>query len=182
MAQGAAPLLCFVDDDDYVEPGSYDACIAALRDSSLCGAYTRFRTIDASTSSPLKISAATPWSRAAQASYVFEVMHLHVFRRAAAEPHFREIAQWDTGEEALLMGLMTKSGGWLKIDRVGYTKRNHGAGAGSRISGKMVKQLQYRLRPILLPTHRPSILRPTGCRRCDGARQIGSAALKKLGR
>lgn len=177
MLHGDAPLQCFVDDDDFVSEGAFAACIAALEDPALAGAYTRFRTIDARSGAWIKENGAHVWSRAAMQRYVFEVMHLHVYRRSAAAPHLKEIAQWPTAEEALLMGLIAAHGDWLKIDRIGYTKRAHRYGAGARITGPMLQTLRYRLRPILSPAQdqpqgivKRALSRPTGCRSCDGVR------------
>lgn len=147
-----APLLSFVDDDDWVVPGAFQACIDALDDPALVGAYTDFTDVDSATGEPIGVYVKRPWSPRVQLLKPFEVLHVHVYRRAAALKYLAEMAQWVTLEESLLMGLLVQDGAWRKLDVDGYRKRAAvRGGAGSRITRAMLRTLTLRLKPILAP-------------------------------
>ncbi len=196
-AQGNAPFLSFVDDDDWVMPGAFAACLAALHaDPALVGAYTDFADVDCESGAVLNAYTKRPWTARSQLLRPFEVLHVHVYRRAPAMKYLAEMARWKTLEESLLMGLLVQDGDWRKLDLDGYRKRLHNRGAGSRVTPALLRDLTRRLAPILLAHGKPpapapgvrSRVRawantPTGCRGCDGVRRVvgkvaGSAGVK----
>lgn len=147
-----APLLSFVDDDDWVLPGAFQACIDALENPDLVGAYTDFADVDVATGAVASRYQKRPWSAFNQLLKPFEVLHVHVYRREPAIKYLDEMAHWETLEESLLMGLLVQDGAWRKLDIDGYRKRSGvRGGAGSRITRRMLRDLTLRLRPILAP-------------------------------
>lgn len=149
--RGTAPLLSFVDDDDWVMPGAFDACVTALEDKSLVGAYTDFTDVHCETGQVLRPYKKLPWTPRLQHTHLFEVLHVHVYRREPAMKYLDEMAKWTTLEESLLMGLLVQDGKWKKLDFDGYRKRYHTVGAGHRITNRMRIDLTQRLAPILVP-------------------------------
>lgn len=178
-AQGSAPLLSFVDDDDWVMPGAFQACIDALADPALVGAYTDFSDVDAATDAVTRHWHKSPWAARAQLLRPFEVLHVHVYRRAPAMKYLAEMARWTTLEESLLMGLLVQDGQWRKLDFDGYRKRAHTIGAGSRITPPMLRDLTARLAPILLRdpakalAAAPAKRKPKPCWFCGAVRSGG---------
>lgn len=191
MREGRAPLLSFVDDDDWVMPGAFDACVSALEDDALVGVYTDLADVDPETQRVIGRTRKAPWAPRRQLLRPFEVLHLHVFRRAAALRFLDEISQWPTAEEAMLVGLLVQCGAWRKLDVDGYRKRLHGEGAGARITRDMLRRLTARLSPVLLAAEKradpqPTIRQrasswsraPTGCATCTAVRRAVGKALR----
>lgn len=179
--EGSAPFLSFVDDDDWVLPGAFQVCLDALKDPALVGAYTDFADVDCDTGRVKRRWTKFPWSARMQYTNLFEVLHVHVYRRAPAMKYLDEMAKWTTLEESLLMGLLVQDGKWAKIDFDGYRKRLHHMGAGSRITNKMRIDLTQRLAPVLIPEKfKPKIADKieSGIRRVVNA-DVGCAGCRK---
>lgn len=156
MREGNAPLLSFVDDDDWVMPGAFAACFAPLdADPTLVGTYTQFADVDADTGTLLRPAyRKEAWNPRKQLRRPFEVLHVHVYRRAHAMPHLDGLARWPTLEESWLMGQVAQYGNWLHVPFDGYRKRLHGFGAGARVmtpdGQRLLRQLTMELSPILI--------------------------------
>jgi hypothetical protein len=164
MREGDAPYLSFVDDDDWVMPGAFAACLAPLEaDNGLVGAYTDFTDVDADTGKILRPYVKGAWSPRHQLTRPFEVLHVHVYRRAPSMRYLDEMSGWITLEESLLMGLLVQHGDWIKVDFDGYRKRLHSFGAGSRVTKQLLLKLGDRLAPIMIP--RCTELHPSPVRR-----------------
>lgn len=201
LGEGKAPFLSFVDDDDWVMPGAFQACLDRITDG-VVGAYTDFSDVGVETGKVLKKYHKLPWCPRHQQTHPFEVLHVHVFRREPTLKYLNEVAQWPTLEESLLMGLLVQDGDWIKVDFDGYRKRAHRMGAGARITRNLLVQLGNRLGPILLQRHRQlhrtpvqalattavqalqrAVASPWGCATCQKTRaSVGNAAIRGLTR
>lgn len=157
MREGSAPFLSFVDDDDWVIPGVFAECLAHLEDEpGLVGVYTNFADVDVDTGRASPPYRKKPWNPRTQLTHPFEVLHVHVYRRALTMPYLDGLARWPTLEESWLMGKLAAHGDWRHIPFDGYRKRLHGFGAGARASpdhpeGKrLLRAVTNELAPILL--------------------------------
>lgn len=150
-AMGTAPYLGFVDDDDWVMDGAYDACLSVLdANPKLVGVYTSLRDVnlDGVVISGLWNKGA--WNPRHQLTHPFDVLHVHIYRREACMQYNDAMRGWHTVEESLLMGLMVGWGDWQMIPIDGYRKRLHGFGAGARIDGHYLLRLTRALTPTLM--------------------------------
>lgn len=156
LAKGTAPYQTWLDDDDWLLPGEHvQACIDALESTpGLVGVYTDYQHIDPASNTVIATSQLPDWSPLLQLRNPFEILHLKIFRRTAAQPHLRELLNWPTLEEAVLVGLMVQQGDWQKLHRVAYAKRRRFDGAGSRINEELIKQGVKLYAPGLIERYR----------------------------
>lgn len=121
--EGNAPYVAFVDGDDEVMPGAFDAALAVLDSRpEVVSTYCDIQLIDQPEGTGY-IKA--PWDPAAQLQRMAEVHHLHVMRRAAVMPLLEELARWDGFEEYVLMGLLCRYGVHHHIPQRLYRFRQH---------------------------------------------------------
>lgn len=156
LAQGNAPYQMWLDDDDWLLPGEHvQACIDTLESNpGLVGVYTDYQHIDPASDTVIRTTDRPDWSPLRQLRNPFEILHLKVFRRAAARPYLPELHNWPTLEEAVLMGLLVHAGDWQKLHRVAYAKRRRFNGAGSRITEDLIRRGVARYAPALIARQR----------------------------
>lgn len=127
FALGGAPYVSFVDDDDAVIPGSFQACLTALEsDPNAIGAFPDEIIIDedGNTIGP-GISTGSDWSINRQITLMPFVHHGVVMRRDAVTPLLPYLANWPTFPEQILFGLLAITGRWIHIPQPGYQWRVH---------------------------------------------------------
>jgi len=124
-AEGSAPFVARVDDDDYIEPGALATCVALLdANPNASAATTDLAIVDRSE----RITGHTrirDRSVAAIARSPATVHHLTVYRRAAVEPWLDEIAAWPYWDDWILAAGVATWGPVLSVPMMGYYWRRH---------------------------------------------------------
>ena len=149
--QGTAEYVAFVDADDAVVPGAFDAALEILDNRlEIVATYCDIQLIDQPDGTGYFKA---PWTPLAQLFGPSEVHHLHVMRRSAVEPHLAELEQWDGYEEYTLMGLICQSGQQYHLPYPWYRFRQHNAypRAGAIGGDPMRKAAGRRVLPVLYP-------------------------------
>ncbi len=147
--KGDAEYVAFVDADDEVVSGAFNAALEVLDNKpSVVGTYCDVQLIDAPEGSGY-IKA--PWNPLTQLLHASEVHHLHVMRRSAVDYWLDELEKWDGYEEYVLMGLITEFGTMHHIPHCWYRFRQHNAypRAGGIGGTPMFMQAVARVAPIL---------------------------------
>ena len=148
---GTAEFVAFVDGDDAVVSGAFQAALDVLDSrQEVVATYCDVQLIG----EPEGIGYfKAPWNPRAQLFGPSEVHHLHVMRRSAVEPHLTELEQWDGYEEYVLMGLICQFGQQYHIPYPWYRFRQHNAypRAGAIGGDPMRKAAGRRVLPILYP-------------------------------
>lgn len=141
---GRAPMVSWVDDDDWLAPGALQSCVDALDvDAAAIGAYTDVVRVDPLTGEQVPRRPTPPWSRAVQLGNPYAILHAKAFRRSAlTADSIRELERWPTAEEIVLNALVARHGHWIKRGLYGCYKRQH-AGAGSRITPDLLHRAQH---------------------------------------
>ncbi len=154
---GNAEYVAFVDADDEVMPGAFNAALAILDShAEIVATYCDIQLID----QPDGIGyIKAPWNPLSQLFSPSEVHHLHVMRRAAVMPHLDELEQWDGYEEYVLMGLICQFGQQHHIPQQLYRFRQHNAypRAGGIGGDPMRKDAGKKVMPILYDLHKRGI-------------------------
>lgn len=149
--QGSAEYVSFVDADDEVVSGAFNAALDILDNRpEIVATYCDVQLIG----EPEGVGYfKAPWNPLAQLFGPSEVHHLHVMRRLAVEPHLTELEQWDGYEEYALMGLICQFGQQYHIPYPWYRFRQHNAypRAGAIGGDPMRKAAGRRVFPILYP-------------------------------
>jgi len=159
--EGNAPYVAFVDGDDEVIPGAFDAALAVLDSRpDVVSTYCDIQLIGQPDGGGY-IKA--PWDPSSQLQRMAEVHHLHVMRRSAVMPLLEELARWDGWEEYVLMGLLCRYGVHHHIPQTLYRFRQHNAyfRAGMIGGQAMRRAAARRVTPVLAP------LIAAGVRQCD---------------
>ncbi len=152
FAVGAAPFLSFIDDDDWVAPGAFNACLSALRDPAVVGAYTDWTAVCA-TGAYVPVSAGS-WKPLYGLINYANILHTKVFRREPTMRLLDGLRTWDTLEEAWLVGMLAANGRWQHVPVNGHFKRvGTPSGAGSRITSNHLYRYQVEVGPILRAAH-----------------------------
>ena len=148
---GNADFVAFVDADDEVMPGAFDAALSILDSRpDVVATYCDIQLIG----EPEGVGyIKRPWNPLAQLFGPSEVHHLHVMRRHAVDACLEELARWDGFEEYLLMGLLCGFGQHYHIPRQLYRFRQHNdyPRAGAIGGDPMRKAAGLRVMPILCP-------------------------------
>lgn len=150
---GQAPYLSFVDDDDWVAPGAFQACVDALdEDDTLVGAYTDWTAV---LPDGREVRQYLPeWSPLTGLVNYANILHTKVFRREPTMRLLGGLATWETLEEAWLVGMLTANGAWKRLPINGHFKRAATpGGAGSRITSNLLHRYQLEVGPILRASH-----------------------------
>lgn len=152
FALGTAPFLSFIDDDDWVAPGAFEACLDALRDPGVVGAYTDWTAVVPSgETSRVHLG---PWKPLQGLVNYAGILHTKVFRRAPTMRLLGGLRTWDTLEEAWLVGMLAADGRWQHVPVNGHFKRaGTPGGAGSRITSSHLYRYQIEVGPILRAAH-----------------------------
>jgi hypothetical protein len=157
FAEGDAEYVAWVDGDDAVMPGAFEAAIGVLdANPDVVSTYCDIQLMDHSDGQGYIKG---PWTPKRQLFNVAEVHHLHVMRRSAVLPYLEELAKWDGYEEFVLMALLAQHGRHHHIPRRLYRFRQHsaypraGAIGGPVLFRKAVKTVT----PILMDLHRRGI-------------------------
>ena len=149
--RGTAEFVAFVDGDDAVVSGAFQAALDVLDSRpDIVATYCDVQLIG----EPEGVGYfKAPWNPRAQLFGPSEVHHLHVMRRSAVEPHLAELEQWDGYEEYVLMGLICQFGQQYHIPSPWYRFRQHNAypRAGAIGGDPMRKAAGRRVLPILYP-------------------------------
>lgn len=149
--RGVAEYVAFVDADDEVVSGAFNAALDILDSrNDIVATYCDVQLIG----EPNGVGYfKAPWNPLAQLFGPSEVHHLHVMRRSAVEPHLKELEQWDGYEEYTLMGLICQYGHQYHIPHPWYRFRQHNAypRAGAIGGDPMRKAAARRVLPILYP-------------------------------
>lgn len=149
--QGAAEYVAFVDADDAVVSGAFQAALDILDSRpEIIATYCDVQLIG----HPEGVGYfKAPWTPLAQLFGPSEVHHLHVMRRFAVEPHLAELERWDGYEEYTLMGLICQFGQQYHIPYPWYRFRQHNAypRAGAIGGDPLRKAAGRRVLPILYP-------------------------------
>ena len=121
---GDSPYISFVDPDDLVIPGAFNACLKTLEaHPEACGTFTDevLMTGDCKPIRPGFFSG-HPWNPL----HMLEPQYMHhllVMRREAVLPYLQELDRWPNLAEFVLKGLMVQQGPWVRTDMVGYQWR-----------------------------------------------------------
>lgn len=131
---GQAPLLSFIDDDDWCAPGVFEACCTALdEDPELVGVYTNWTRVAEDGRHSLRIL--PEWNPLLQLKGWASILHTKVFRRSLTMPLLGELATWDTLEEGWLVAKLAAQGPWRRLPINGHYKRcMTPGGAGGRVT------------------------------------------------
>lgn len=126
---GSAPYVSFVDDDDVVIPGAYQACIDSLdANPAAIGAYPDEILIDADENIIGNgRSTGLDWTTTRQLTLMPFVHHGVVMRRESVISLLPELERWRKYPEQVLFGLLVRKGPWIHVPTVGYKWRIHGA-------------------------------------------------------
>ena len=149
--KGTAEYVAFVDADDEVVSGAFQAALDVLdARPDIVATYCDVQLIG----HPEGVGYfKAPWTPLAQLFGPSEVHHLHVMRRFAVEPHLAELESWDGYEEYTLMGLLCQFGQQHHIPFPWYRFRQHNAypRAGAIGGDPMRKAAGRRVLPTLYP-------------------------------
>lgn len=132
FAACAAPFCAVVDDDDYVAPGAFDACLAAF-DDHIAGVATDWIIVDEA-GVELERSHRPQWNRAKHRFAPTSVLHLRVMRTEVVQRCLPVLADFDVLDCIALGTAVARQGDWKKIDVHGYYKTHHDNGASRRHS------------------------------------------------
>ncbi|MGL6290371.1 MAG: glycosyltransferase family A protein [Silanimonas sp.] len=151
---GRAPLVSFIDDDDWCAQGVFDACCDVLdADAGLVGVYTNWTSLRPDGS--LQARELPEWAPLLQVHGHASILHTKVFRRAPVMELLAGLATWDTLEEAWLVAKLVESGRWRRLPINGHFKRvGFGGGAGSRITVQHLARYAAETSAILHRAHR----------------------------
>lgn len=121
---GDTPYISFVDPDDLVIPGAFQACIDALEaNPQACGAYTDEILISESGETIEQgIWTGKPWNPLLMLEPKY-MHHIIVMRREYVLRHLDEMDRWPNLAEFVLKGLLTKYGPWVPANKTGYKWR-----------------------------------------------------------
>jgi len=148
---GTAEYVAFVDADDAVVSGAFNAALDILDSRpEIVATYCDVQLIG----EPDGVGYfKAPWNPLSQLFGPSEVHHLHVMRRSAVEPHLAELELWDGYEEYLLMGLICQFGQQYHIPYPWYRFRQHNAypRAGAIGGNPMRQAAGKRVLPVLYP-------------------------------
>lgn len=151
FACGHAPYVAFVDGDDEVMPGAFDAALEVLESRpEVVSTYCDIQLLG----HPDGVGyIKAPWDPAAQLQRMAEVHHLHVMRRSAVMPLLDELSCWDGYEEYVLMGLLCRYGVHHHIPRQLYRFRQHNRyHRAGMIGGQMMRRAATaKVAPVLAP-------------------------------
>ena len=157
FARGKAEYVSWLDGDDEIMPGAFDAALAVLdADPGVVSTYCDIQLLGQPDGvGYLKKS----WTPLKQLFGIAEVHHLHVMRRSAVQACLDDLEQWDGFEEYVLMGLLTRFGQHHHIPRQLYRFRQHNQyKRAGRIGGpELFRQAQKVVAPILLDLHQRGI-------------------------
>jgi hypothetical protein len=146
---GTAEYVAFVDSDDEVFPGAFNAALEVLDNNpGVVGTYCDVQLIGAE---PGIGYIKDVWKPLNQLLHASEVHHLHVMRREAVDQCLDELEEWDGYEEYLLMGLITQFGTMHHIPELLYNFRQHNSypRAGAIGGNPMFMKAVSRVAPIL---------------------------------
>lgn len=121
---GDSPYVSFIDPDDLVVPGAFDACIETLEaNPNACGTFTDEILIDIDDKiiRPCFFSGCS-WNplHMLEAQYMH---HILVMKREYVLKHIVELEQWPNLAEFVLKGLLTQYGPWVHTNYIGYKWR-----------------------------------------------------------
>jgi Glycosyl transferase family 2 len=122
---GESPYVSFVDPDDLVIPGAFQACLDVLEQNpEACGAYTDEMLISAEGKELNPgLWSGRPWNPLLMLEPKY-MHHILVMRRKFVQPHLEEIEEkWPNMAEFVLKGLLCQYGPWIHVDRFGYKWR-----------------------------------------------------------
>ena len=148
---GESPYISYVDPDDLVIKGAFQACIDALdKMPEACGAYTSEYLINekGETIRP-GFWHESDWNPLLQ----LEPQYLHnicVMRRKFVGQYLDEFHKWPHLSEFILKGLLTSDGPWIHINRFGYKWRIHGANSHKSFPLMGLYAARWRIIPTLL--------------------------------
>jgi hypothetical protein len=124
---GSSPYLTFVDDDDELHPGAYQACLDALEAApNTIGAFSDevLIDVDGNITGPGR-STGLDWTFARQLTLMPFIHHGVVMRRAAVMQLLPELERWHKYPEQVLFGLLAQIGNWVHVPIPGYRWRRH---------------------------------------------------------
>ena len=119
---GEAPYVCWVDDDDELTPGIFDALIYALdKNPHACGAFCSEAHIgDDGRILEIKPRQDEVWSLKAMIDKHPYVHHIALMRRSLLDFHLPAIRAFPRVGDQLLIWLMAIHGNWIHVPVVGY--------------------------------------------------------------
>lgn len=149
--QGSAEYVAWVDGDDEVMPGAFNAALEILDSRpDVVSTYCDIQLLG----HPDGVGyIKAPWNPSAQLHAMAEVHHLHVMRRSAIMRCIDELERWDGYEEYVLMGLLCRYGVHYHIPRRLYRFRQHNRyhRAGMIGGERMRRDAVRKVTPILAP-------------------------------
>lgn len=119
---GQAPYVCWVDDDDELTPGIFDALIYALdKNPHACGAFCSEAHIGEDNQIiMIKPGQDDTWSVQAMIDQHPFVHHIALMRRSLLDFHVPAIRAFPRVGDQLLIWLMAMHGNWVHVPVVGY--------------------------------------------------------------
>ena len=120
---GCAEFMSYVDDDDYIIPGIFEKCYAALDENpDAVGVVTKESPLkEGRIIPPVEISMDVPWRL-----FVRRMHHLVVYRRSMVMPYVEAMKdQAFRSEYLLLIELLASGRRFALVDEVGYIWRLH---------------------------------------------------------
>ena len=125
FSRGSAEFVAFVDPDDIVQPGAFEACVSALQantDASM--SYTR--EVQISKDGFLLVNRERDWYEPhfGKSTEPFHAHHLSVFRRSMLPDLTFLDNHWHMADVALRKE-MYKSGPFVFVDMIGYQWRRY---------------------------------------------------------
>lgn len=150
FSQGSSPYVSFVDPDDMIIPGAFEACIKTLeKHHEAVGVYTDELIMDAHgiTRCPGQYSRFS-WSPVMMKHPIY-VHHLLVMRRSIVEKYFDAMLRHPKIPEYVLRGMMIEHGPWVHVDRYGYKWRKTKGTLRSTLSDDELKSAYDEFRPFI---------------------------------
>ena len=140
--KGSAPYVAFVDPDDIVLPGGFQACLDVIEQSpDVCGVYSMSEVFTYDKDVPRLLHPYRTWSLMEMRLNTVEIHQLTVMRREDVmefnEQIFPDIPVSNVMHNTAMFLAMADKKPWKAVDYVGYRWRNHPEGAHIKLQDSL---------------------------------------------